>query len=190
LPGNVTLASNAVVAGDFSNSTFNYRTVFRTTTANATTGIYAVPSGTGTGAAWQAANSSNIANTSKIMITTNGSTDVQLVSGINGTGTYLPLSFLTNGSTQMQLDTAGNLLMVTGGNISTTGNVIAGNIVANHYGNSIGTTATYSGNITAGNIISNGNIAMVSNIARNVYVNSVAPISTQGNVGDIWYQTF
>ena len=156
LPGGLSLPANSVVTGDFSNSTFNYRTVFRTTTANATTGIYAVPSGTGTGAAWQAANSSNIANTSKIMITTNGSTDVQLVSGINGTGTYLPLSFLTNGSTQMQLGTAGNLLMVTGGNISTTGNVIAGNIVANQYGNSIGTTATYSGNVTASSVIASG----------------------------------
>ena len=156
LPGGLSLPANSVVTGDFSNSTFNYRTVFRTTTANATTGIYAVPSGTGTGAAWQAANSSNIANTSKIMITTNGSTDVQLVSGINGTGTYLPLSFLTNGSTQMQLGTAGNLLMVTGGNISTTGNVIAGNIIANQYGNSIGTTATYSGNVTASSVIASG----------------------------------
>ena len=156
LPGGLSLPANSVVTGDFSNSTFNYRTVFRTTTANATTGIYAVPSGTGTGAAWQAANSSNIANTSKIMITTNGSTDVQLVSGINGTGTYLPLSFLTNGSTQMQLGTAGNLLMVTGGNISTTGNVIAGNIIANQYGNNIGTTATYSGNVTASSVIASG----------------------------------
>ena len=170
LPGGLSLPANSVVTGDFSNSTFNYRTVFRTTTANATTGIYAVPSGTGTGAAWQAANSSNIANTSKIMITTNGSTDVQLVSGINGTGTYLPLSFLTNGSTQMQLGTAGNLLMVTGGNISTTGNVIAGNIVANQYGNSIGTTATYTGNVAAayfvGNIVNNsGTTNLVGNVA-------------------------
>ena len=134
LPGNVTLSSNSAVIGDFSNSTFNYRTVFRTITANSTTGIYAVPSGTGTGAAWQAANSSNIANTSKVMITTNGNTDVQLVSGINGTGTYLPLSFLTSGSTQMQLGTAGNLNMVTGGNIATTGNIIAGNLTTSGYG--------------------------------------------------------
>ena len=51
-------------------------------------------------------------------------------------------------------------------------------------------TMSVTGNVTAGNIISNGNIAMVSNIARNVYVNSYAPSSTQGNVGDIWYQTF
>jgi hypothetical protein len=46
------------------------------------------------------------------------------------------------------------------------------------------------GNVTAGNVISNGNIAMTSNIARNVYVNSSQPSPTQGNVGDIWYQTF
>jgi len=46
------------------------------------------------------------------------------------------------------------------------------------------------GNITAGNVRSNGNIAMTSNVARNVYVNSYAPGPTQGNVGDIWYQIF
>ena len=187
LPGGLSLPANSSVTGDFSNSTFNYRTVFRTTTANATTGIYAVPSGTGTGAAWQAANSSNIANTSKIMITTNGSTDVQLVSGINGTGTYLPLSFLTNGSTQMQLGTAGNLLMVTGGNISTTGNVIAGNIVANQYGNSVGTTATYSGNVTAayfvGNVVSSGPTNLVGNV-------STGNLTVSGNLISTGYGFF
>ena len=188
LPGSLSLPANSAVTGDFSNSTFNYRTVFRTTTANATTGIYAVPSGTGTGAAWQAANSSNIANTSKIMITTNGSTDVQLVSGINGTGTYLPLSFLTNGSTQMQLGTAGNLLMVTGGNISTTGNVIAGNIVANQYGNSVGTTATYTGNVTAayfvGNVVSSGG---TTNLVGNV---STGNLTVSGNLISTGYGFF
>jgi hypothetical protein len=52
------------------------------------------------------------------------------------------------------------------------------------------------GNITAANVISagsvysNGNVAMVSSVPRNVYVNSAVPLSTQGNVGDIWYQTF
>ena len=54
------------------------------------------------------------------------------------------------------------------------------------------TTATINttGNVTASYVRSNGNIAMTSNVARNVYVNSYAPASTQGNVGDIWYQTF
>ena len=46
------------------------------------------------------------------------------------------------------------------------------------------------GNVTATNVRSNGNIAMTSNVARNVYVNNYAPGPTQGNVGDIWYQIF
>ena len=156
LPGNVLYATNSAIYGDFTNSTVNYRTIFRPLAANSNPGVYTAPSGTGTAASWQAANSSNIANASKILIATNGTTDVQLVSGINGTGTYLPMSFYTNGSNQMQLGTGGNLLMVTGGNIATSGNVIAGNIIANQYGNSIGTTATYSGNITASSVIASG----------------------------------
>ena len=39
------------------------------------------------------------------MITTNASTDVQLVSGINGTGTYLPLSIYTSGGVSAQFST-------------------------------------------------------------------------------------
>jgi hypothetical protein len=45
---------------------------------------------------------------------TNGTTDTQIISGINGSGTYLPLSFYTNNALAMQLSTAG-VLTVTGG---------------------------------------------------------------------------
>jgi len=52
-------------------------------------------------------------------------------------------------------------------------------------------TSIVTGNVVSvGNVYSNGNIAMVSSVPRNIYVNSSAPLSTQGNVGDIWYQTF
>ena len=156
LPGNVLHAANSAIYGDFTNSTVNYRTIFRPLAGNSSPGIYAAPSGNATAASWQAVNTSNLTNASKILIATNGTTDVQLVSGINGTGTYLPLSFLTNGTTQMQLDVGGNLNMIAGGNIATTGNITAGNVIANHYGNSIGTTATYSGNITASSVIASG----------------------------------
>lgn len=108
--GNLTFTGvGAVIAGDFSNATLLSRTVFQTTTANSSTGIYALPSGTSTAASWQATNAADPTNASKILIATNGSTDVQLVSGRNGTGTYLPLSFYTNGSQQMLLDTSGQL---------------------------------------------------------------------------------
>ena len=94
---------------DFSNATVSSRQAFQTSTTNGTTGIYALPNGTSTAASWQATNAADPTNASKILIATNGSTDVQLVSGRNGTGTYLPLTFYTNGSEQMRLDTSGNL---------------------------------------------------------------------------------
>jgi hypothetical protein len=67
-----------------------------------------------------------------------------------------------------------------------------------NYGNAnvFGYLNSYNGNLYAaslastGLVYSRGNVAMTSNIARNVYVNSYAPSSTQGNIGDIWYQTF
>jgi len=118
----VSSATGALFVGDFDNLTVNNRTNFVTKTVNSSTGIYAIPNGTSGAASWQAANSSNLTNASKILIATNGSTDVQLVSGVNGSGTYLPLSFYTNGASQMQLSTAGVLTMQNAaGGITVTG---------------------------------------------------------------------
>ena len=80
---------------------------FQTSTTNGTTGIYALPNGTSTAASWQATNAADPTNASKILIATNGSTDVQLVSGVNGTGTYLPLAFYNNGLGRFVIGTAG-----------------------------------------------------------------------------------
>ena len=93
--------------GDFSNATFASRTAFQTGTVNGSTGIYALPNGTSTAASWQATNNSNPTNASKILIATNGTTDVQLVSGINGTGTYLPLSIYNGGVGTFVFGTSG-----------------------------------------------------------------------------------
>jgi hypothetical protein len=45
---------------------------------------------------------------------TNGSTDTQIISGVNGSGTYLPLSFYTNNALAAQISTAG-VFSATGG---------------------------------------------------------------------------
>ena len=109
--GNVTATGTAArFLADFDNATVNSRFSFQTSTTNGLTGIYALPNGTATGAAWQATNNSDPTNASKIMITTNASTDVQLVSGINGTGTYLPLSIYTSGGVSAQFSTTKGLL--------------------------------------------------------------------------------
>jgi hypothetical protein len=160
--GNLVFSGTSqVVSGDFSNATVASRTAFQTSTSNSTTGIYALPNGTSTAASWQASNAADPTNASKILIATNGSTDVQLVSGRNGTGTYLPLTFYTNGSEQMRLDTSGNLgLGVTplwaagkGFEIGSNGNALASvnstqtTISQNAYHN--GTSWTYARNSTA-----------------------------------------
>jgi hypothetical protein len=95
------------IVGDFTNATVSNRTNFVTGTANSTTGIYALPSGTSTAASWQATNNSDPTNASKVLIATNGTTDVQLVSGINGSGTYLPLTFFNGGSGRFVIGTSG-----------------------------------------------------------------------------------
>lgn len=108
--GNLTFTGTGNrITGDFTNATITNRTMFQTSTANSSTGIYALPSGSSTAASWQATNNSDPTNASKILIATNGATDVQLVSGINGTGTYLPLTFYNGGGEKMRLDTSGNL---------------------------------------------------------------------------------
>jgi hypothetical protein len=106
--GNLTFTTTGQkIVGDFTNATFSNRTNFVTSTANSTTGIYALPSGTATAASWQATNNSDPTNASKILIATNGSTDVQLVSGVNGTGTYLPLTFFNGGAGRFVIGTSG-----------------------------------------------------------------------------------
>lgn len=106
--GNLTFTTTGQkIVGDFTNTTFSNRTNFVTGTANSSTGIYALPSGTSTAASWQAANNSDPTNASKILIATNGTTDVQVVSGVNGTGTYLPLSFVNGGAGRFVIGTSG-----------------------------------------------------------------------------------
>ena len=104
----ITLPSTGnLFQADFTNATLTSRLAFQTSTSNSTTGIYALPNGTATAASWQATNAADPTNASKVLIATNGTTDVQLVSGRNGTGTYLPLSFFTNNSGQFVINTSG-----------------------------------------------------------------------------------
>jgi len=106
----ITLPSTGnLLQADFSNATLTSRLAFQSSTTNSTTGIYALPNGSSTAASWQAANASDPTNAQKILIATNGTTDVQLVSGANGTGTssYLPLAFYNGGLGRFVIGTAG-----------------------------------------------------------------------------------
>ena len=92
---------------------------------------------------------------------------------------------LSNGNSKISIASSGNITVGIGPfdttvlNINTsTGISVLGNVVASQTISAVG------------NVYSNGNIAMVSNLPRNTYVANVAPTVGQGNIGDIWYQTF
>ena len=102
-------SNNNLIQGDFDNATLNNRTKLQTTTTNATTNVYVVPNGSSTSAGVSVANNSSLTNASKIVMATNGSTDTQIISGVNGSGTYLPLSFYTNNTLAMQIGTNGQM---------------------------------------------------------------------------------
>ena len=108
-------SNNNLIQGDFDNATLNNRTKLQTTTTNATTNVYVVPNGSSTSAGVSVANNSNLTNASKIVMATNGSTDTQIISGVNGSGTYLPLNFYTNNALSMTIDTANNVGIGTSG---------------------------------------------------------------------------
>lgn len=102
-------SANNLIQGDFDTATLSQRTRMQTSTVNATTGVYVVPNGSATSASVQVSNAADPTNASKVVVATNGSTDTQIVSGANGSGTYLPLSFYTNNDIRFQMGTAGEL---------------------------------------------------------------------------------
>lgn len=102
-------SANDLIQGDFDNATLSQRTRLQTSTVNATTGVYIIPNGTANAASVQISNNSNVTNASKVVLATNGSTDTQIISGANGSGTYLPLSFYTNNDIRFQMGNNGEL---------------------------------------------------------------------------------
>jgi hypothetical protein len=117
-----------------------------------------------------------------------GNAVIDTYANVSTTGTVIAPNFignLSNGNSKISIASSGNISFGIGPFSSTvlsvntsTGISVSGNILASQ---SVS---------TVGNVYSNGNIAMVSNILRNTYVANVAPTSGQGNIGDIWYQTF
>lgn len=56
-------------------------------------------------------------------------------------------------------------------------------------GSTIANTVSANSVSVTGNLISNGNVAVVSSVNRNIYVSTLAPTSGDGNDGDIWFRT-
>ena len=97
------------ITGDFSNATLASRVAFQTTTANSSTTITVIPSGTSTTTQLNLEGDAAVANGSLAQFTNVGGSDVRITSGNRGTGTYLPLTFYTGNSERVRIDTSGNV---------------------------------------------------------------------------------
>ena len=108
------------ITGDFSNATLANRLMFQNSVTNGASNVQALPNGTGTTAGFLAFATSDPANTSFAQIRASATFEVAVVSGITGTGTYLPMTFYTGGSERMRIDTSGNLQFNSGyGSVAT-----------------------------------------------------------------------
>ena len=109
--GNLSFTSTGQrITGDFSNATAANRVAFQSSTTNGNTLIGAIPNGTGLNADFRSFNNSDTTNAAFFQLgIANSGTEARLNSGITGTGTYLPMTFVTGGSERMRLDTSGNV---------------------------------------------------------------------------------
>jgi hypothetical protein len=95
------------ITGDFSNATVANRLEFQSNSVNGNTAVGAIPNGTGTTAVFDIFNNSNTTNSGRgRFIISTVSVDIQ--STITGTGTYLPILFLTNGTEKLRIATSGD----------------------------------------------------------------------------------
>jgi hypothetical protein len=109
--GNLTFTGTGNrILGDFSNATVANRVSFQSSTTNGNTGVYILPNGTGTVSNHVYSNNSDPTNASIFNVgVRNSGTESGLNSNITGTGTYLPMTFLTGGSERLRIDTSGNV---------------------------------------------------------------------------------
>ena len=96
------------IKGDFTNATLANRAMVQSSITNGFTNFGLLPNGTATISVFRGYNNSNPTNASYAQLEVNSGA-VNLASGAAGTGTFLPLVFLTSGAEQMRIDTAGNV---------------------------------------------------------------------------------
>lgn len=159
-------ATGARIQGDFSNATLANRTVFQDKTTNNNTTVGAIPNGTATISNFVANNNSDPTNASYCYISCDP-TIASVGADKSGTGSYLPLQFVTGGAERARFTVNGEMLF------GTTSAVIAGqgsyvgidNTSAGRYGlniNTVNQSGTYylvnfgNGGTATGGIIGNG----------------------------------
>jgi hypothetical protein len=100
------------IRGDFSNATPASRTCFQTSSLNDSTDIIFAPNGSGTASWLTLSNNSGLVNYSYLVLGCDP-TLTYVASSKVGSGSYLPLSFITSGNEVMRISTGGRVLIGT-----------------------------------------------------------------------------
>jgi hypothetical protein len=128
--GNLTFSSTAQrITGDMSNATIGNRLAFQTNVANSATTLLVLPNGSSTQTQLNLESDSSLTSGVVGQLITLSS-DIRLAAGIRGTGSYVPLTFYTNGAEKARLTTTGNLLVGT-----TTDVTGLSGVISDTYGN-------------------------------------------------------
>jgi hypothetical protein len=101
-------AAGARITGDFSAGTVANRLSFQSSTVNGVTAIPVLPNGTATTARHDYFNNSDPANAGFGRIEIN-TTAFAFQAGLTGTGSFLPITFLTSNTERLRIDTVGNV---------------------------------------------------------------------------------
>ena len=96
------------ITGDFSNATFGNRVIFQTSTNNSNTIVSAIPNGTATETYFSVRNNSDADNASNTSLGVTAGASV-IGATKTGTGSYLPLTFVTSDTERVRIDTEGNV---------------------------------------------------------------------------------
>ena len=97
------------ITGDFSNATVANRVMFQASTVNGETSVHALPNGTSQQAGFKAESTPDAVNCSTAAVDVVGGSYVSFSSFARGSGTNLPMDFISGGSARMWIDTSGNV---------------------------------------------------------------------------------
>jgi hypothetical protein len=131
------------IRGDFSTGTFANRVAFQTSTTNSQTSLTVLPNGTNVNSSIGLFDNSDPTNAGRLLISQSTSSST-FTSGITGTGSYVPMTFVTGGSERVRIDTSGNLLV---GTTTANANFYVYNAPVSYAG--FNTTAIFSSSATA-----------------------------------------
>jgi len=113
MTGNLTFSGTGLrILGDMSNETHSNRLLFQTSTSNSSSIVGVIPNGSSTVGQLNLYNNSDPTNAG-LFQAIGLSTEISLRAAITGNGTHLPMTFYTNGSERMRLDTSGRLAIGT-----------------------------------------------------------------------------